>query len=106
MTSNSKELIELLQTSFDGVQQQKSGHDKLCFQPLWDIVNSVPVVLAELRRAERMRTAIERHDRFNRDDLGYSGPDDPAIDPSCGEDWQQLIDAACATQSPVDEGGR
>lgn len=105
MTSNSKELIELLQTSFEGVQQQKSGREHLSFQPLWDIVNSVPSIIAELRRAERMRTAIERHDQFNRDDLGYSGPDDPAIDPSCGEDWQQLIDAARATQS-VDEGGR
>jgi hypothetical protein len=61
---------------------------------MWDIVNAVPEVLRELSRADKMREAILEHDRFNREGLGYSGPDDPAIDPACGEDWQRLLDSA------------
>jgi len=86
-------LASLLETNFAAVQHQKSGAGALDLQPLWSIVNSVPDVVHELRRGERMLAAIERHDQFNRQDLGYSGPDDPALDPSCAEDWQNLIAA-------------
>lgn len=35
--------------------------------------------------------ALREYDRFQREDLGYSGPDDPALDPACAEQWAKQL---------------
>jgi hypothetical protein len=87
-----------LRTAFECIRAQKGGSANLSLQPMWDIVNAVPEVLCELRRADKMREAILEHGRFNREDLGYSGPDDPAVDPACGEGWQRLLNSVLLTK--------
>lgn len=85
------DLATRVEQAFENIQRQKRSSANFSLEPVWTIINAVPDVAAELRRAMNMKAAIERHDRFNIDDLRYTGPDDPALDPSCGEDWRQLL---------------
>jgi hypothetical protein len=88
------ELVERIEAAFAAVQKQKQNGSPFTLQPVWNLINLTPEVLRELRNAANMRKAIAEHDRFYREDLRYSGPNDPGLDPSCGEDWQRLLDAA------------
>lgn len=62
--------------------------------------------LDDRNEIEALTAWMVEHDRFQREGLGYSGPEDPGLDPACAEQWSAMTELLSKEAAQIEGAGQ